>query len=227
MRFRSPLALAIALLTLATPNAQTPVAATRLPATAIDVKGSPAKFVTFRVNAPQATEVRAVVDTMTTAQAVPLVRDDRGVWTGRVGPLVPDIFLASCIVNGVASENIGVVVPGTPAEAWEPRKVPHGRVDQRWYDSRSLNMYRSVVVYTPPDYEKSTTSYPVFYLLHGSGGIETSWVFEGAANVILDNLIADGKVKPMILVMPFGHPEPSLRLGAMPTFSARNIQDVS
>jgi enterochelin esterase family protein len=140
---------------------------------------------------------------------------------------VPDIFLASCIVNGVPSENIGVVVPGTPAEAWEPRKVPHGRVDQRFYDTKLINMYRSVVVYTPPDYEKSTATYPVFYLLHGSGGIETSWVFEGTANVILDNLIADGKAKPMILVMPFGHPEPSLRLGAMPTFSGRDIQNIS
>src|SRR5262245_33777964 len=166
-----------------------------------------------------------MMDTMVPVQAVPLTRDSRGVWTGRIGPLVPDIFIASCIVNGVPSENIGVVVPGTPAEAWEPRKVPHGRVDQRWYDSRALNMYRSVVVYTPPDYEKSTTSYPVFYLLHGSGGIETSWVFDGSANVILDNLIADGKAKPMILVMPFGHPEPSARLGTMPTFTARSIQD--
>jgi enterochelin esterase family protein len=84
-------------------------------------------------------------------------------------------------------------------------------------------MLRNVYVYTPPGYERSTASYPVLYLLHGSGGSEGSWIVDGVANVILDNLIADGKARPMIVVMPFGHPEPSLRAGFVPSFSRRDM----
>jgi enterochelin esterase-like enzyme len=85
------------------------------------------------------------------------------------------------------------------------RAVPHGTVQSHPYKSKSLGTERKVVVYTPPGYEKATGRYPVLYLLHGAGSDETSWTQRGLAHVILDNLIADGKLKPLIVVMPFGY----------------------
>lgn len=188
-----------------------------------ELKAGPDRTVTIRVNAPQAKEVRALVDVMPIASAVPLVRGPDGVWSGTLGPLAPDIYMASCIIDNVGSRIGYVHVMGSVPEAWDPRKVPHGAVQQRWYDSRSLGVLRSVYVYTPPDYDRGNTTYPVLYLLHGSGGIEASWSLEGMANVILDNLIGDKKVKPMVVVMPFGHPEASMRVGFMPTFTQRDL----
>jgi enterochelin esterase-like enzyme len=85
------------------------------------------------------------------------------------------------------------------------RSVPHGTVRTQAYKSTSLGTDRNVVIYTPPDYDKSSTRYPVLYLLHGAGSTETSWTARGQAQVILDNLIADGKLKPLVVVMPFGY----------------------
>ena len=178
--------------------------------------------VTFGLLAPQAKQVAVYVDTMAPAAAVPLVRDERGVWSGRLGPLEADIYTYAFVVDG-ASINAGLVeVVGRTPEAWNPRKVPHGAVHVQWYDSKPLGMLRSVYVYTPPGYEGSKESYPVLYLLHGSGGAEDVWVSIGAANVILDNLIADGKAKPMVVVMPFGHSEPSPRVGRAATYTGRD-----
>src|SRR5688572_10375583 len=87
----------------------------------------------------------------------------------------------------------------------EVRSVPHGTVQTQTYKSKSLGTERKVVIYTPPDYKTSATRYPVLYLLHGAGSNETSWTERGKAHVILDNLIADGKLKPLIVVMPFGY----------------------
>lgn len=182
------------------------------------------RVVTFQINAPQATQVNALVDSMPPSTAKPLTRDARGVWTGTLGPLPPDLYFASCVIDGTTRGLGYVTIRGASAEIWEPRKVPHGAIHQHWYDSRSLSVLRSIFVYTPPGYERETTSYPVLYLLHGSGGTETSWIVDGLVNVILDNLIADGKAKPMIVVMPFGHPEASLRAGHVPTFRARDMQ---
>src|SRR2546425_9168699 len=93
-----------------------------------------------------------------------------------------------------------------PAPAYlQVRSVPHGTVQTHAYKSKSLGTDRNVVVYTPPGYEKSSTRYPVLYLLHGAGNTETSWTERGKAHVILDNLIADGKLKPLVVVMPFGY----------------------
>jgi enterochelin esterase-like enzyme len=85
------------------------------------------------------------------------------------------------------------------------RSIPHGAVTTHAYKSTSLGTDRSVVVYTPPDYGKSSIRYPVLYLLHGAGETETAWTERGHAHVILDNLIADGKLKPLVVVMPFGY----------------------
>jgi len=178
--------------------------------------------VIFRLQAPQAARVSVYVDTMTPASAVPLTKDARGVWSGPLGPLAADIYTYAFVVDG-ASINAGLIeVVGRAPEAWHPRDVPHGTVHVQWYDSKTLNMLRSVYVYTPPGYERANTTYPTLYLLHGSGGAEDVWISIGAANVILDNLIADGKAKPMVVVMPFGHPEPSPQVGRPATFTARD-----
>jgi enterochelin esterase family protein len=97
------------------------------------------------------------------------------------------------------------IVPGNEKAVFEERPVPHGTVHVDFYDSKSLGTPRMFYVYTPPGYESGKQKYPVLYLLHGNGQIEASWTWTGLANVILDNLIADGKAKPMVIVMPYGH----------------------
>jgi enterochelin esterase-like enzyme len=111
----------------------------------------------------------------------------------------------------VAIAGAATTAAGAPAQAAATpaylavRAVPHGAVRTQAYKSRSLGTDRKMVVYTPPGYEKSSARYPVLYLLHGAGNNETSWTERGQAHVILDNLIADGKLKPLVVVMPFGY----------------------
>lgn len=220
----APLAAAGAFVAFATLGAQTPAAAPPQPAvTLIEAKGTSDGTVTFRISAPQAKQVSVFVDTMSAAIAKPLVKGERGIWSGTLGPLAPDVYVAAYITDGAFRPAGYVHVTGPTPEAWDPRKVPHGAIHQQWYDSTSLGMLRSVYVYTPPGYERGTSTYPVLYLLHGSGGTEGSWTIDGLANVILDNLIADGKAKPMVVVMPFGHPEPGMRAGSTPTFARRDM----
>jgi enterochelin esterase family protein len=179
--------------------------------------------VVFRLQAPLAARVGVYVDTMTSTSASPLTKDARGIWSGTLGPLEPDIYGYAFVVDG-ASINIGFVdVVGRAPQPWHPRKGPHGTIHAHWYDSKAIGALRSVYVYTPPGYERSNSTYPVLYLLHGSGGTEGVWVTVGAANVILDNLIADGTVKPMVVVMPFGHSGPSPQAGTTADFSARDF----
>jgi enterochelin esterase-like enzyme len=210
-------------LALAALIAKSPVAAQQPAAPASEVTLGADRVVTFQINAPGAKQVSALVDSMPPAAAKPLTRDDRGVWTGTLGPLAPDLYFASYVVDGATRPAGYLHIRGNPLEAWDTRKVPHGALHQHWYDSKTLSMLRRVIVYTPPDYDRDKNSYPVLYLLHGSGGTESSWTMDGLANVMLDNLIADGRVKPMIVVMPFGHTEPSMRPGSMPTFRGRDM----
>lgn len=217
----------VAIAGVVTIGAQAPTAPAQVTATVQEVKVQAGGMISVRINAPRSKDVRAFVDTMAADAAVPLVRDDRGVWSGTLGPLAPDYYSVVFNADGALGSGGSVLVPGSTPEVWEPRKVPHGTIHQQWYDSKALNALRSVYVYTPPDYDRGTATYPVLYLLHGSGGAEASWVFDGVANVILDNLIAAGAARPMIVVMPFGHPEPSMRLGNMPTFRRGDMQDFS
>jgi enterochelin esterase family protein len=99
-------------------------------------------------------------------------------------------------------------VPGDKPAVYDFQEVPHGTVHINWYRSASLGVPRSIYVYTPPGYEEGKSKLPVLYLLHGSGDTEVSWVYVGRANLILDNLIAAGAAKPMIVVMPYGRPQP-------------------
>jgi enterochelin esterase family protein len=99
-----------------------------------------------------------------------------------------------------------LVIPGETFDLYDVKEVPHGRLHAVWYPSPTIGMERRMIVYTPPGYETSSESYPVLYLLHGGGGDEEAWTSRGRANYILDNLIASGKAKPMIVVMTNGVP---------------------
>ncbi len=192
------------------------------PVALLEAKGIGNGLIRFRVNAPSARQISVMVDTMTAANAKPLTRDAQGVWAGDLGPLESDVYAAGLLIDG-SFRSVGYVIASQPMpEAWEPTRVPHGEVHQHWFDSKTLGLYRSAWVYTPPDYAKSTVTYPILYLLHGSGGLESSWITDGFANVILDNLIAKGTVKPMIVVMPFGHTEASQGAGSVATFTGRD-----
>jgi enterochelin esterase family protein len=142
------------------------------------------------------------------------------VWTTTVGPLEPDIYSYRVTIDGSdvptpLSESAvdrnsgwGPTQFEIPGSAWTLRAVAHGTVTSVLYHSKALGgMFRAVNVYTPPGYDSSAARFPVLYLLHGAGGTESSWMISGRANLILDNLIADGAARPMIVVMPFGHLE--------------------
>jgi enterochelin esterase-like enzyme len=178
--------------------------------------------VTFRLRAPQAQEVTMRGEWMQAPEK--LVKDEQGVWSLTLGPLEPDIYSYSFTVNGVpaldprnpevklgvrSSTSSVLYVKGDPPRVWELRDVPHGTVQFHWYKSKAVGTTRRFTVYTPPGYDpKGSARYPALYLLHGSGDFDFSWVDYGQANHILDNLLAEKKIRPMIVVMPFGHAVP-------------------
>lgn len=176
------------------------------------------KRVLIQIYAPKASDVTVGGDFLSTPQPLSLKKNDQGVWSVLIGPLKPDYYSYTLMVDGVRTmdpknpvikqgisslENM-MAVPG-PETAFEDNKaVPHGEVREVWYSSNTLNMMRRMHVYTPPGYEKGNTKYPVFYLLHGGGDDDSGWNTIGRSGFILDNLIAAGKAKPMIVVMPNG-----------------------
>jgi enterochelin esterase family protein len=112
-----------------------------------------------------------------------------------------------------------VEVPGDGPQFYDSKPVPHGEVRIRPYESKTLGLSRTVWVYTPPGYDKGS-NYPVMYLFHGAGDIESGWTMIGRANLILDNLIAEGKAKPMVVVMPLGHTIQSFWAGPSKSYVA-------
>jgi enterochelin esterase family protein len=162
--------------------------------------------VTFRLAAPNATDVRVSADFLSTPQA--LQKDEKGIWTATVGPVKSELHAFQLLVNGVAAVRGTVNIPGASPMFYDMRPVPHGGIEQRWYASKTIQTTRRVFVYTPPDYARSRARYPVLYLLHGAGGDESGWTENGRVNLILDNLIADGKLKPLVVVMPYGNAYP-------------------
>ena len=173
--------------------------------------------VTFRFRAPNAQDVKLAREG---TQPVPMQKDDSGVWSVTSPPLAPDYYGYSIIVDGVRSidpnnpllkpnllstENM-VWVPGGASLPWELSDEPHGVVHHHFYKSLIAEDDRDFYVYTPPGYDpKAKTTYPVLYLLHGYSDDASGWTAVGRANIILDNLIAQGKAKPMIVVMPLGY----------------------
>jgi beta-lactamase class A/enterochelin esterase-like enzyme len=203
-----------------------PAAAPATPAPALKTyEVSADRKVTFRLRAPQATTVAVSGDFVQGAQL--MQRGNDGVWSVTLGPLNPAIYSYTFRVNGVsvldpsnpmikqgeAGSASMFEVPGDKLAPYDMQNVPHGTVHVNWYSSKALDVPRRIDVYTPPGYEASKAMYPVLYLLHGSGDTETGWTNCGKADMILDNLIAAGKAKPMIVVMPYGRARRDVYLG--------------
>jgi len=163
--------------------------------------------VTFSVSAPTAGVVGVFGDFLKTPER--LQRDDQGIWSITLGPLEPDVYNYELAINSTVAARGSFEVRGAKPAFFELRPVPHGAVEQRWYSSKSLRTERRVFVYTPPNYSRSSDRYPVLFLLHGGGMNESLWTESGRANLILDNLIADGRMKPLVVVMPNGYADPA------------------
>src|ERR1700756_111259 len=177
--------------------------------------------VTFRFRAPNAQEVKLTREEP--PEPLPMRKDDAGVWTVNTAPLPPDYYGYSIVVDGqrsidpynsllkpnlLSTENM-VHVQGPPSLPWELNDVPHGELHHHFYRSAVANDDRDFYIYTPPGYDPAgKQTYPVLYLLHGYSDNASGWTAVGRANIILDNLIAQGKAKPMIIVMPLGYGKP-------------------
>lgn len=172
------------------------------------------RHVTFRIAAPSTSKVSLAGE----CGSGDLTKDADGVWSITVGPLKPGIYSYHFYLDGVptadpCNPNTKRYVPttstvdvlGDKPAIWDVQPVKHGSVHTEWYQSKTLSTPRRLHVYTPPGYSESHSKYPTLYLLHGYGDDDSTWTDYGRANFILDNLIAQGKVKPMVIVMPYGH----------------------
>jgi len=187
--------------------------------------------VVFRIYAPQAQEVRITGDFLPTEKVTTpygeadapikalMTKDQHGLWVYETTALAPELYSYSVIVDGyettdpnnpfyirdvASTKNIFLVAQDFAAD-YAVQHVPHGTLAHRWYDAPGLGMDRRLTIYTPAGYEQSGQEYPVLYLLHGAGGDEEAWMTLGRTTQIMDNLIAQGKAKPMIVVMPNGN----------------------
>jgi len=199
--------------------------------------------VTFRLRAPQAERVEVNVQFARGNQL--MKKGENGLWTVTLGPAEPGIYAYSFTVDGLQivdpanswlkvwlrnSQNL-VEVPGEQPMYFQEQHVPHGTVHRHRYHSKSLGITRGLYVYTPPGYETNRRAkYPVLYLFHGFGDDESAWTMVGRANVIVDNLLAQNKAKPLIIVMPYGHTPsapPEMRsIGRYEAFEKDLVQDV-
>jgi len=186
------------------------------PAKIVSPEVQPDGRVTFRFHSPNAAKVELDLEGNDHAS---MQKDEQGIWSGTVRPLRPDFYGYSFIQDGVGlvdpsnslmkpnllTQESEVHVPGA-ALPWEVENIPHGIVHHHFYHSKLGNDDRDLYVYTPPGYDpRAKREYPVLYLLHGYSDDSSGWTAVGRANVILDNLIAQGKAKPMIIVMPLGY----------------------
>ncbi len=181
---------------------------------------NPDHTVTFRLRSPKAVRVQVTGDFM--RGAADMKEGPGGIWTYTTEPLSGELYSYSFLVNGERRDDPSNIYRNRDVATWtniftlsaekgdkgwyyEVHDVPHGSVSKVWYDSPALGMRRRMTIYTPPGYEDSgKTRYPVLYLLHGSGGDEDAWADLGRTVQIIDNLIAEGKAVPMIIVMPNG-----------------------
>jgi enterochelin esterase-like enzyme len=210
----------------------------------------PDRTVTFRFRAPNATQVDVTGEIVQGAGAgrggVHMTKGDDGIWTATLGPLAPEIYVYNFSANGITVADPAnpaakpgppgfttaslVEIPGDGPLFYDARPAPHGEVREVLYQSKPMGVTRVMLVYTPPGYEQSKAKYPVFYLLHGNGEAYTGWMMAGRANIILDNLIADKKAEPMIVVMPQGHAlqapnvEPLVRLSGETEFFTKRFE---
>lgn len=173
--------------------------------------------ITFRLQAAKAENVRLSSSDIPGAAGVAMKKNDSGIWETTVGPVPAGAYRYTFNVDGLnvidprnpatseANANTFSLVTVPGSEWFDTKDVPHGAVAEVTYQSNSLKRPRRMHVYTPPGYEKGEGKYPVFYLLHGATDSDGSWSTVGRAGFTLDNLIAAGKAKPMIIVMPNGH----------------------
>lgn len=176
--------------------------------------------VTFRLKAPNAKQVKLEGGAGLVKEPVEMTRGEDGTWTVTTPPAVPGFHYYWFTVDGLrvndpssyawfgwARETSGIEVPEAGVDFYDAKTdVPHGEVRERWYHSKLTGKWRRAHVYTPPDYDrKARTRFPVLYLQHGAGENERGWVEQGRANFILDNLIASGRARPMILVVDTGY----------------------
>ena len=186
--------------------------------------------ITFRILAPKAQAVQLTgSDIPGIGRGAEMAKDPNGVWEVTMGPLEAGAYRYNFDVDGVSvidprnpstsESNMNtwslVYIPGS--DFMDTKDVPHGAVAELTYYSKSLKRFRRMHVYTPPGYELGEGKYPIFYLLHGAFDCDDSWTSVGRAGFILDNLIAEGKAKPMVVAMPAGHTGPFRFGGARPT----------
>ena len=185
----------------------------------------------LRLQAPNAKSVQVHGDF--SAKAHEMTKDEKGVWSFTSEPLKAGSYQYWYVMDGLTMPDPAntyvrpasgvyksqVDVPGEGAEWMAFRDVPHGTLHEHWYVNKDNGTARRVVVYTPPGYGAGTDKYPVLYLLHGANDFERGWTQTGRANWIMDNLLADGKAKPALIVMPFGH-EVSGSTGKLPEVRA-------
>jgi enterochelin esterase-like enzyme len=172
--------------------------------------------VEIRVRAAEATKVRL---NFWSGPKIDMTKQADGFWSVITPPLVPGLHYYTLVIDGAEVSDPGsqaffgggkhasaVEVPEPGSTYYSIQDVPHGQVREVWYFSKVTGSWRHALVYTPPGYDEQTkTRYPVLYLQHGGGEDETGWVRQGRANFILDNLIAEGRAKPMIVVMAYGY----------------------
>src|SRR5690606_840069 len=170
----------------------------------------PDNRVIFQVNAPEAKSLQIDL-----GKKYDMVKDDKGVWTVTTDPIVEGFHYYSLIADGVSTTDpnsnsyfgmsrwaSGIEIPEKNVDYYLPKNVPHGDTRIKYYYSNVTQSWRRAFVYTPPGYDTDLNKkYPVLYLLHGGGEDETGWPNQGKANFILDNLIAEGKALPMLIVM--------------------------
>jgi len=181
------------------------------------------RSITFRFKDAAAAKVELNLEGV--AKPIPMTRGKGGIWSYTTQPLAPEIYFYSFMVGGGQRpdpENHSIVpnlvfppssvveVPGTTPQPWDETDVPHGTVHTHRFPSKiALGLpanQEDVVIYTPPGYNAHAPQpYPVLYLLHGWSGAANGWVNDQQANFILDNLLAEGKIKPMVVVMPLGY----------------------
>ena len=214
----------------------------RMPARIISGEIMPDNKVTFRIYAKDASKITVAGEWQSGLNAIEtLVRNDTGLFTLAVGPLKPELYGYTFTVDGVRTidpNNVQVrrdglnyqsffIIPGAESDLYfQKNGVLHGTVNKVWYKSEVLGMNRRVYVYTPAGYEGGTEKYPVFYLLHGAGGDEDAWTNMGRTAQIMDNLIAQGKVKPMIVVMTNGNANQAGAQNEVPPVQVQGDQSV-
>jgi predicted alpha/beta superfamily hydrolase len=197
-------------------------------------------YARFRIIAPEAQSVVVSLGLGGTRGGTPLTKADDGSWVGTTaGPMEEGFHYYRLTVDGGVFNDpgtlnfygstrweSGIEIPAHDQDFYALKNVPHGKVQQILFPSASTNTSRRAFVYTPPGYDKdNSTRYPVLYLQHGWGEDETAWTNQGHANLIMDNLIAEGKIKPFIIVMTYGMTN-DVKIGGLRNFDITPFQTV-